>query len=240
MMTKSGGSSHSANRGGIMILTLIVSVSVPLVPTFVFGQDRPVDQTAQERGAAVFARVQALQARHMVTVRGAQNPSGIPRGQLYRIFFNRLSAEAPSPSDNVAFAQFARERFGAMGTDADVLNKFVRDVGVEKPRVNIDICLRVLDGSLPDGVSIAKYVTEVDQQAEKDDETRFQAIVDTLSPSVRTTVTQRALVEGAAKAVSATLDHAGMALEDADLYKVMMTGLCRGRKSANSSTANGA
>ena len=237
-MMKSGGLRRVSRGGGIWILTLIFSVcaSLPLLPALLLAQERPQDQTPQERGAAVFARVQALMARHTVTVHGVENPNGIPRGQLLRLFFSRLSLQAPS--DDVSFAQFALDSFGATGSDTDLLSAVAHNTGVEKARVKSDICERVLDGSLPDGLSIAKYVTAADEKEVRDDETYYQAILDKLSPTVRDTVIRRAVVEGVAKVDSTTLDHMGMASEDPDLYKVAMTGICRGKKSAVSSTAN--
>src|SRR5512147_748435 len=94
--------------------------------------------------------------------------------------------------------------FGATGTDADVLKALARTTRVA-PRT--DICLRVLDGSLPDGSSIATYVAGVEKKAEQEDESYYQTIIDRLSPDVRAAVTQRAVTEGALTVSSVTLDH---------------------------------
>lgn len=233
MITRSGCLRPVGTGGRTWPLTLIfcVCASLPLVPSPVFAQNSQPGQTAQERGAALFAQIQAFQARHRVSVNGAENPSGIPRGTLLRLFVDRLSAEAPP--DEVSFANFVRERFGATGTDADVLKALARTTRVA---TRTDICLRVLDGSLPDGSSIATYVAEVEKKAEQEDESYYQTIIDRLSPDVRASVTQRAVTEEALKVSSVTLDHEGMAAEDAALYKVMMTGLCRGKRSAGDPT----
>ena len=215
-------------------MKLILAALVLLVQCAVFAQDelpqsRPSqDPVAQARGAALFATIQEFQRRHTITVNGSENPGGLRRGGVLTVVFAQRG-----PNDDAAFAQFALERYGATGPDAEAL-KAARDV-VAQP--SVDICARVLDGSFSDGLSIAKYITQVDEESDRDVVVRYQSIFDKLSPRVRANVLQK-IDEEVVGVSGGELDHLGMAQEDPDLYKVMMTGLCRGKKSAVSSTAN--
>jgi hypothetical protein len=194
------------------------------------GQVPPRDPAAQARFDALFASIQDLQKRHMVTVNGSENPGALKRGAVLEMFFGRMG-----PSDDIAFAQFAAERYGATGQDAEVLKQ--ASLGATNKQPSIDICVRVLDGSLPDGLSIAKYVTAIDEESDKDTAARYQGLIDKLSPRVRANVEQL-IRESAVKIGSGNLDHLGMAQEDPDLYKTMMTGLCRGKKAATAARPN--
>jgi hypothetical protein len=139
-----------------------------------------------------------------------------------------------APAGDAQFAQFALERVGATGADVETLRGIGRVVDTEKNR-HVDICAPILDGSLPDGLSVAKYVTQVNSEIDHAAEGSYQAVLDKLSASVRATLLQDINNE-ATRVVSIYADHLGMASEDADLYKALMTARCRGRQSADSST----
>ena len=205
---------------------------VCLVQGAVFAQDAPKqsqprhDPAAQARFDALVTRIQDFQKRHTITVNGSENPAGLRRGAVLTMLFTRHG-----PADDTLFAQFALERYGATGADTEML-KEVRDVpDAAKGKPSVDICVRVLDGSLADGLSIAKYITEVDEESDRDAVARYQSIIDKLSPRVRANVLQK-IDEDVIGISSSNLDHLGMALEDPDLYRTMMTGLCRGKKDA--------
>ena len=131
------------------------------------------------------------------------------------------------PTDDAALASAALGRFGAVGADVAVL-KEAQQVGSTKPPP-VDICARLLDGSLPDGLSMAKFVAKTNDDAEQDTVGRYQRVIDKLSPRVRATVMQK-YAEEASMMSSGTNDHVGMAQEDPELYKFGMTSACRGRK----------
>lgn len=205
---------------------LFILISGLAVPSLLFAQTRTPDPARQAYFDALHARVLDLQARHTVTVRGSESPGGLQRGLLLKAAFRTLAAEAPV--DPVAFTQFAAERVGATGASTEVLRKALREPEQKPPFV--DICVRVLDGSLKDGLSIAKYVTDVDAQGDRAIEAHYQGIIDKLSPAVRNTLLQNVVGAAAAESVSTKLDHLGAATEDADLYKTMMMSMCQGSK----------
>jgi hypothetical protein len=209
-------------------MKLLLAALVLLAQGAAFAQENPdqsqprQDPVARARFDALFARIQDFQRRHTIRVNGSENPGALPRGAVLTMFFAQRG-----PSDDAAFSQFALERYGATGPDAEAL-KETRDV-IAKP--SVDICANVLDGSLSDGMSIAKYITRVNEESDRDVVVRYQGIFDKLSPRVRANVLQK-IDEYAVGVSGADLDNLGMAQEDPDLYKTMMNGLCRGKKNA--------
>jgi hypothetical protein len=194
----------------------------------VFAQDEPgrpqPDPNAQARFEALVAQIQDFQKRHSITVNGAENPAAIQRGVLLEMFFSRFRAV-----DDVSFAQFALETVGATGSDAEVL-KEAQSIPTTKP--SGDICARVLDGSLADGLDIATVISAFEAESEQDAAAHYQNIIDRLSPRVRANVSQR-MDDEVVHISSTNLDHLGMALEDPDLYRTMTKGYCRGQRKAN-------
>jgi len=202
-------------------MKLQMIISMFFVPSLVFAQQRTPDPAAQERFLALVARMEDLRERHTIHASGAENP----HAAVVRMFFQQ-----GGPPDDVAFAQFAQARYGATGSDTEVL-KETRRRPPSSAMPSVDICARILDGSLLDGMSIANYITQTKDDKDRADEAYYQRILDRLSPRVRANVLQR-MTEELDGMSSGDLDHLGMAQEDADLYKTMMTSLCRGKKAA--------
>lgn len=117
--------------------------------------------------------------RTNIRVAGSENPAALRRRAVLRMLFPQYG-----PADGAAFAQFALERYGATGSDVEVLKeaRLVSDAASAKP--SVDICVRVLDGSLSDGLSIAKYITQVNDESDRAAETRYQRILDKLRDAV--------------------------------------------------------
>ncbi len=228
-------------------MRILILISVLFVPNFLFAQARTEAevQLAEEWAAQLTARIRDLRERHTITVRGFETPGVIPRGELLHLFFAGLSAK--TPADHVAAAQYLFDRFGAVGRDTEVLRQAIRDADVmtatataaatatspATATAHIDICARVMSDSFPDAASIAEYVTQIDEQGHRRNETHYQAIIDELTPAVRSNVLQ-SFDEVSARAINVTLDHEGMAADDAVLYETMMKGLCRGKANASS------
>ena len=210
--------------------SLICLSLVFLVQGAAFAQGAPTkptpeqQQAAQQRFAAQIEKFMALQERHTTKVDGAINAAGLRRGEALTLFFTH-----GLPNDDAALAKAALERFGATGADVAVLKEASQVRSQAPPPV--DTCARLLDGSLPDGLSMAKFVAKTRDDAEADTAQRYQSVIDKLSPRVRANVLQKYNEEAAAVS-SSTIDHVGMAQEDPELYKLGMTSACRGRKSA--------
>jgi hypothetical protein len=209
---------------------LIFVALVCLAQGAVFAQDAPKqsqpqrDAAAQARVAALYARILDFQKRHTITVNGSENPAGLRRAAVFATLFPQYG-----PADDAAFAQYALERYGATGSDTEVLTEARRVSEATAAKPSVDICARVLDGSLSDGPSIARYITQAEEESDRDAVARYQSILDKLSPRVRANVLQK-IAEDVVGMSSSDLDHLGMAREDPDLYRTMMTGLCRGKR----------
>lgn len=210
-------------------MKLLLLTSALFVPTLLVAQTQTQAQMRQERAAQLVARIQDLQRRHTTTVQGSDNPANIPRGEMLRMFFADLSTQAPP--DDAAFRQFAIDRFGATESDVGELKQALRSVvnvdarGSKLEEQSNGFCPHVLDGSLPDALSIATYLTKMDEQENKQAEVRYQAIIDKLSPGARANLLQ-SVDQLAARSANSTLDYVGMAYDDPNLFVTMMKGVC--------------
>lgn len=187
--------------------------------------------TAQARFESLVAQIQEFQRRYTVHRRGSDHPEAFRYGSM----LTSMLAYG-GPADDIGFAQFALERYGATGADVEVLKK-ARDAAVAAQSGGVagnsgtDHCTRLLDGSLRDAIDLAQYIIEQNEGPERDAAARNHGFLDKLSPPVRATVLQR-VDEQTANMVSSELDHLAMAVVDPDLYVTMVTGYCRGKQHA--------
>jgi hypothetical protein len=202
----------------------MICVALLFLRETAFAQNAPPAQQANL--PPIVARVMDFERRHEYTVEGKDNPAALDRGAVLSMFFGHQSG----PADDAAFAQLALEHFGATGADTETLKEARALTHAPRP-ASVDTCARVLDGSLPDGMSIAKYITKVNQDSDRAIAAPYQAVIDKLSPAVRANVL-RAIDEEMAGMGGGGLDHLGAAQDDPELYQMLMRGRCLGAKHA--------
>jgi hypothetical protein len=204
------------------------------VQSGVLAQESPTPRpspTAQARFESLVAQIQEFQRRYTTHRRGSDHPEAFRYGSM----LTSMLAYG-GPADDVGFAQFVLERYGATGADVEVL-KEARDAsaaaraGGAAYDPDADHCTRLLDGSLRDAIDVARYIIELDERPEREAADRNRSFLAELSPPVRATVLQR-IDEQTANVVSSNLDHLAMAIVDPDLYVTMVTGYCRGKQHA--------
>jgi len=197
----------------------ILIALICLVQGASFAQDAP---KPSPQFMAMLAQWQDLQARHTIHRQGADTSRAAKLEMLF--------AQA-GPADDAAFTEFAAARYGATGKDAEVL----KEARAPRSGANADVCAPILDDSLPDGMSVAKYLKRIHEEGEQAEVARYQGIINRLSPRVQANVEQR-INEEVAGLSSADLDHIAMAQENPELYKTMTKSMCAAKKAAISST----
>jgi hypothetical protein len=176
-----------------------------------------VPPTPTQAPPPMVQRMLDLEQRHQTTISGANARPG----QALAMFFTMHA-----PADDNAFAQFALERYGAAGADTETL-KQAR--GLAQPAVT-DLCMRILDGSLPDGMSIAKYIVKANDDYDQQIAASYHAaVIDKLSPRVRANVLRK-IDEDSAGIAGSEFDHIAAAQDDPELYKMLVRGRCSGAK----------
>jgi hypothetical protein len=179
----------------------------------------------------LLAEIQNFERRYTIRLRGAEHPEVFRHG----VILTSVLAYG-GPSDDIGFAQFALEQYGASGDDVEVL-KMAREAaaaasaGSAEQAASVDHCARLLEGAFRDGVALAQYIVEQNERPTREAAIRNRSFLDRLSPPVRGNVLRR-VDERVADVASSNLDHLTMATVDPDLYVTMVTGYCRGKQHA--------